>query len=212
MPTPIALTPKRRSRERASHRRAILAAARRLFARKGYGSTTLEEIARRAEFGKGTLYGYFRNKEDLFDHMVEGLLGDLLSIARVVSAGPGGARDKFRRYALLMMSYYRRNGDYLRIVSREINTLESGSQRRRHRRILAGFREIAALLGSNLRAEVGAGMVVSEDPTELAQVFVALLHNRSIRRSLERGGLASLNPGEEADFITRLYFEGVSIR
>lgn len=49
----------RRDRERLARRGDILVAAQEVFAEKGYGDSTLEEIAQRAEFGKGTLYNYF---------------------------------------------------------------------------------------------------------------------------------------------------------
>jgi len=49
----------RRDRERLARRGDILVAAQEIFAEKGYGDSTLEEIAHRAEFGKGTLYNYF---------------------------------------------------------------------------------------------------------------------------------------------------------
>ena len=49
----------RRERERAARRRAMLAAAREVFAERGYALASVEEIADRSEFGKGTLYNYF---------------------------------------------------------------------------------------------------------------------------------------------------------
>lgn len=49
----------RRERERLTRRNAMLAAASEAFAEKGFAEATLEEIAQRAEFGKGTLYNYF---------------------------------------------------------------------------------------------------------------------------------------------------------
>ncbi|MEL6613746.1 MAG: helix-turn-helix domain-containing protein, partial [Bacteroidota bacterium] len=48
----------RRERERLARRAAMLDAATALFAEKGYASATLDEVAERAEFGKGTLYNY----------------------------------------------------------------------------------------------------------------------------------------------------------
>ncbi|NNE70602.1 MAG: helix-turn-helix transcriptional regulator, partial [Rhodothermales bacterium] len=48
--------PSRRERERLARRREILDAARTVFAERGFVGATLEEIASRAEFGKGTLY------------------------------------------------------------------------------------------------------------------------------------------------------------
>jgi AcrR family transcriptional regulator len=49
----------RRDRERLTRRSEMLSAAQEVIAEKGYGEATLEEIASRAEYGKGTLYNYF---------------------------------------------------------------------------------------------------------------------------------------------------------
>jgi AcrR family transcriptional regulator len=49
----------RRERERRQRREAMLHAAIAVFAERGYEQATLDEIAQRAEFGKGTLYNYF---------------------------------------------------------------------------------------------------------------------------------------------------------
>ena len=61
----------RRERERLARRNDILAAARKVFAAKGYDRATLDEIAGEAEFAKGTLYGYFDNKLDLFISLIK---------------------------------------------------------------------------------------------------------------------------------------------
>ncbi len=37
-----------------------------LFSEKGYEQTSMEEIAREAEIGKATIYGYFKNKQEIF--------------------------------------------------------------------------------------------------------------------------------------------------
>lgn len=47
-------------------RKAILAAAIKLFSEKGFEETRIEELARAAGVGKGTIYGYFRTKQDIF--------------------------------------------------------------------------------------------------------------------------------------------------
>jgi len=47
-------------------REAILLAAVRVFARKGLHRATMQEIAEEAGIGKGTIYEYFRSKEELF--------------------------------------------------------------------------------------------------------------------------------------------------
>ena len=52
--------------------RAILVdVARRLFARKGLEETTMNDISQAAGKGRRTLYTYFKNKEEIFDAVVE---------------------------------------------------------------------------------------------------------------------------------------------
>jgi len=61
----------RREREKLFRRNEILEAATKLFAEKGYDYTTLDEIAEKAEFGKGTIYNYFKSKEEIFHLIIE---------------------------------------------------------------------------------------------------------------------------------------------
>ncbi len=64
------ITKSRRERERSARRQEILKIAREVFSEKSFYQATLEEIAERAEFAKGTIYGYFTSKEDLFECLI----------------------------------------------------------------------------------------------------------------------------------------------
>jgi AcrR family transcriptional regulator len=61
----------RRQRERAQRLQTILDAAGSLFAREGYHGTGMERIADEAEVSVGTLYFYFKNKEDLLVKLLD---------------------------------------------------------------------------------------------------------------------------------------------
>jgi AcrR family transcriptional regulator len=58
-------TAARRQREREARYQTILACAEDLFASEGYHAASMEKIARKAEVSVGTVYFYFKNKEDL---------------------------------------------------------------------------------------------------------------------------------------------------
>ena len=51
-------------------RRRILAAAQEVFGEQGFDAARMDEVARRARVGKGTLYNYYESKEDLLIHAV----------------------------------------------------------------------------------------------------------------------------------------------
>ncbi len=61
----------RRQREKELRRATILAAAEKLFARKGYRKTRIEDIADIAEISVGVVYGHFKNKEDLLTAVLD---------------------------------------------------------------------------------------------------------------------------------------------
>ena len=56
----------RKQRETDLRKQNILEAAEKLFLANGYEDTTMSQIANEAEFSKGTLYNYFKSKDDLY--------------------------------------------------------------------------------------------------------------------------------------------------
>ena len=56
----------RKERERERRRQQIIVAAKRVFSDKGFNKSTMEDIAKEAELSPGTLYLYFKNKDELY--------------------------------------------------------------------------------------------------------------------------------------------------
>lgn len=76
----------RKERERNFRRQEIIAAAIKLFANKGYEHSTLDEIAEASEFGKGTIYNYFQNKEEIYLAIIEEILDDHTKLMQEIAA------------------------------------------------------------------------------------------------------------------------------
>ena len=56
----------RKKRERERRRQQIIVAAKRVFSERGFSRATMADIAREAELSPGTLYLYFKNKDELY--------------------------------------------------------------------------------------------------------------------------------------------------
>lgn len=56
----------RKEREKERRRQQIIVAAKRVFSAKGFTKATMEDIAKEAELSPGTLYLYFKNKDELY--------------------------------------------------------------------------------------------------------------------------------------------------
>jgi len=68
---PLTRSAIRRQREREERYQTILLAAESLFAKEGYHQTSINQIADLAEVSVGTVYFYFKNKEDLLIHLYD---------------------------------------------------------------------------------------------------------------------------------------------
>jgi AcrR family transcriptional regulator len=75
--------------ERQARREQVLYHAKRIFARKGYHRTNIADIIARARIARGTFYLYFHNKKDLFEELLEQVLGELRQRIQRLRIGPG---------------------------------------------------------------------------------------------------------------------------
>ena len=87
-PAPAQTPRKRRKAEPEARRQAILDAGLVVFARDGFAAARLDAVAARAGIAKGTIYLYFRDKEDLFEQIVRGAVAPVLAQAEAVAALP----------------------------------------------------------------------------------------------------------------------------
>jgi AcrR family transcriptional regulator len=86
------MTPPRGNAE--ARRAAILDAALRVFGQYGYRRTSMDDIAREAQIGKGTIYLSFASKEEVFQALAQRLAQRMLAGAEAASRRPGTTADK----------------------------------------------------------------------------------------------------------------------
>ena len=86
----------RRAREKQHRIQDILDAAEKVFFTKGYESATMNEIAHEAELGKGTIYLYFKGKEDVHRAIVAKGMDIFFDIIASTSEAHGSGMSKLQ--------------------------------------------------------------------------------------------------------------------
>jgi TetR/AcrR family fatty acid metabolism transcriptional regulator len=207
-----------RGPDREHKRQAILQAAGQVFARKGFEPATLEAVAREAGLAKGTLYLYFKNKEDLYFHTVLHMLESLQACILKQAERPAGALDKMRAIALGQFDFFLRHRDTLQLFA----SFSSPSLARLHKRLIAPMMDkwaghvqlIAGLVEEGKRTGALRRDIESRD---IALAFIGMTNQAA--QALVRFGPAA--PGAEqpnqtpermADTIMRILVEGVMNR
>ncbi len=100
-------------------RQEMLDTALDLFSQKGYHNVTMHEIANKAEFAVGTLYKFFKNKEDLYSALIlEKTEGFYQTIVGALEEGDDEI-DKLRKYIQARGAVFRANVPMIRLYFSE---------------------------------------------------------------------------------------------
>lgn len=94
-------------------RAQILEAARAEFARHGVGETTVDHIARAAGVAKGTVYLYYRSKDEILRQLLDHDLAELREQTLPSIQVPGDLEERLRRYLTAMLSFFERKRDFI---------------------------------------------------------------------------------------------------
>lgn len=180
-------------------RRAVVAAARELFLEKGYGATTLNEIARHAGVSVQTLYAQFGNKQALVHQLMdEAIAGDDEPVAIVdrpevaVQVAEADPHVRIRMHAAFVAERMARMEPVDRMMRSAAEADASMAQQLQEQVAgrLSGMREMAALYDS--RGELAV------DAETAAQRISALMDPELYRRTVLEHGWT---PEQYADWL-----------
>ncbi|MEM8598804.1 MAG: TetR/AcrR family transcriptional regulator [Bacteroidota bacterium] len=209
----------RRERERLARRAAMLDAATALFAEKGYASATLDEVAERAEFGKGTLYNYFPGgKEELlfavFDDLFDGLRA--LFAEHFAHADDRPIRAVYRDLIARLLHHFSVNQAAFYLLIKEVQRMMIEGDGAKVAGLMERRDETIAMMEAPLRAAMDAGTIRRLPVSAVAHAIMGNV----------KGMLMYLEPppdcpepyaaqtsfhtlDETADFITTILFDGL---
>ena len=103
---------KRKEREKEQRRLSIIDAAEAVFFSKGYVETTMEDVANQAELSKGTLYLYFKSKDELHFAIMERGMDLLMNIMEKRMEGEKNGLETLCELGLALVEFSNRHPDY----------------------------------------------------------------------------------------------------
>jgi AcrR family transcriptional regulator len=119
--TPRPAANRARAEKSAARREAILSAALDEFSAQGFAAARIDDVARRAGVAKGTIYLYFRDKEELFQELIRSVLGPFVGTLESTLLTDVPVRATITRIVDLFVSevYGTRRKDVIRLILTE---------------------------------------------------------------------------------------------
>lgn len=190
----------------ADKREAILRAATRVFAESGYFNAKVADVAKVAGVADGTVYLYFKSKEEILRSIFERGVGEVLAEARARLAGLTDAREKLREIARLHLERLGADRDLAVVFQVELR----GSTKFMEEFSAAGFAEYLRLIRETFEEGQRAGVFrAALNATVVAKVFFGALDEMATNWILSR---RRYRLAPVADAVLDIILDGVSAR
>jgi len=167
----------RKVRERLTHRKEILLAAEKLFAAKGFFPTTMSEIAQEAQFGTGTLYKYFKSKEDLYFTLIDEKTAEINDPVKAELSKKMSETERIGKILRIQFEFIQRNRDFFRIYVSERSrfewTVKDDLGKKLHEKMVAYIH----LLTQVMKQGIKDGTFKPKDPMDLAHALVGIVNS-----------------------------------
>ena len=193
--------------DKAQRRDEILAAAKTVFADRGFHATTIADVAKAAGISYGSIYWYFESKDALFhalmDHQEQALRAAIEE--NVGSMTAVDSVELFRSSVRATFEFFEADRDVVKLLFRD--SLVLGDRFDRH---LAGIYEgFIADIEKTITAAQAVGHVVEAPPRMIAFTVAALISQLALRRLSTDDGLPA---DVVADFVVTLLLDGLRPR
>lgn len=139
-------------------REMILEQAAHLFARRGYPSTSMNQVAEACGLSKATLYHYYKDKYSLLVSIAEGHVSRLQALVVEVEAEALAPEQRLRELIRRIVEEYADAQDAHRVLTEDVKFLDEADRERvldHERDVVSGFaRAVAEVRGESLQAEL----------------------------------------------------------
>ncbi len=196
----------RKRKEFLTRRGDILSAAEKVFAAKGFYGSTMDEIAKRAEFGTGSLYKYFRGKKDLYFSLIDEKVEEITRLVKAELDKDLPPIERIESILHLQLSFIQRNRDFFKIYISERNRFEWTIKDELGKGVHGKFMTYIDSLGEVLRQGIEGGQLKEMDPRDMAYGFVGTVNSFVFEWIMSPRAYSLVSKGPT---IMNIFFDGV---
>lgn len=183
----------------------MMDAAARLFADRGYVRTTMAQIAERAEFALGTIYQFFKTKEDVYFSILSEKSDELIGILDGEDLKAFPPEVALERAVQIVLEFFEKNIDFFRIYMTDWGTFEANLTGD-YRAILKGkYDRFLAHFTGIIQRGIAGGVFKPFNAVETAYVLVGILSVYIFQWSVEPKTTPFV---EKTELITKLFLDG----
>lgn len=204
----------RKVRDRKIRESDILDAAEKVFAERGFFKTTIHDIAKEAQYAVGTIYLYFKDKEELYCTLIENKSRDLIEFVKKEVNDINGSYEKLLGLVEAQLNYLKKNEDFFRIYFSERSSIQCGEKNKLSRnRIIENYMGYIDYIALIIKKAQEEGVVRRDfDSKRIAYTLSSVLNSNILPTWFNQGSVQGEDMKELAGYILDVYLNGVGIK
>lgn len=168
---------------RKLRKQQIMQAAIEVFGNYSYQNASISEIARKAGIAEGTIYQYFKNKQDLFFAIGLARTKDFCRQIDAQLEGVKGTLEKLRKFVWYYLTYFKTNPDYVRSLMLEMRVSRDFVKSKSYRSFRAFSKQVLQILKEGQEE----GIIRNDVDLYLAQELLLGILEHVVTRWLLKG-------------------------
>jgi len=169
----------RKEREKLARKNDILKASEIVFAKKGFHKATMNDIAKESHYAVGTIYIYFKDKNDLYFTLMKRKMEGM--IESVKSAVDGVAsKDKIKTLIEYQLRSFERDKDFFKIFLSEVRSAEHTTKAKFTKEHMDAFVKHIEYIGSIIEQSRMKGYIRKDIDSLRAAYLIAAMMNASV--------------------------------
>lgn len=190
--------------KKAVKKQLIIQSAIEVFSRNGFQNSSISEIAQKANVAEGTIYQYFKNKEDLFFSIPIEKTKEFSRGLDLQLQGIDGALNKIRKFIWYYLYFFKMNPEYSRTLMLEMRVSKNFVKTTTYK----SFKNFTNKILEIIREGQGEGTIRKDVNSYLVrQLLLGILEHIVTRWLLKGEKYDLLNHYQE---VSRLVIHGIS--
>jgi len=191
--------------KKTARKQSILQAAIEVFRKGGFRNSSISEIAKRANVAEGTIYQYYKNKEDLFFSIPIQKTIEFSEEVDLHLQGITGTFNQIRKFIWYYLYFFKTNPEYGRILMLEMRVSRSFVKTKTYNFLKKSISRILEII----REGQNEGTIRKDVNIYVLRQLVLGILEHVVTRWLLQGGKYDLM--EYYEDITKLVIEGIGL-
>jgi len=184
----------------------IIEATKRVIIKKGYQGLKVSDIAEEAKIGKGTVYLYFKDKEEIFVALINSFFEQANNLIKRAKERKGNGLEKLAKFIEEDLKFFEENIDFFSVLGEDMSSFAKVLKKKWRMLILQRYLQIIDSIASLIKICKEEGTIKNIDPREGTIILTSIIHGYVAQRI---HGLDHQPLTKQAEKVLRIFLKGV---